>query len=82
MGPELAARLQARAALLDRLVAEAAASAVPTGPTASGGGVGTSEGWVSGPSQGLNLSGSHITTFPTANSRPRTSDTDDLLLEF
>ncbi|MCA6254349.1 MAG: hypothetical protein IM665_04720 [Phenylobacterium sp.] len=66
-GPELAARLEALAAFLDRLEAEAAASAVPTRPTASGDGVGTSEGWVSEPSQGLNLSGSHIPTFPTAD---------------
>lgn len=77
-GPELAARLEALAAFLDRMEAEAAASAVPTRPTASGGGVGTSEGWVSEPSQELNLPGSHIPTFPTADKGAGQTSADDL----
>ncbi len=81
-GPELAARLEALAAFLDRMEAEAAASAVPTRPTASGGGVGTSEGWVSEPSQELNLPGSHIPTFPTADKGAGHTTADDLWFEW
>ena len=81
-GPELAARLKALAAFLDRMEAEAAASAVPTGPTVSGGGVGTSEGWASEPSQWLNVSGSHIPTFPTADKGSWRTTADDLWFEW
>jgi len=81
-GPELAARLEALAAFLDRLEAEAAASAVPTRPTASGDGVGTSEGWVSEPSQELNLPGSHIPTLPTADMEAWLTTADDLAFVF
>lgn len=81
-GPELAARLEALAALLDRLEAEPAASAVPTRPTASGDGVGTSEGWDSEPSQELYLSGSLIPTFPTADKGSWHTAADDLWFEW
>lgn len=81
-GPELAARLEALAAFLDRIEAEAAAAAVPTGPTVSGGGVGTSAGWVSEPSQELNLPGSHIPTLPTADMEAWLTTADDLAFVF
>jgi hypothetical protein len=44
--------------------------------------VGTSEGWVSDPSQGLNLSGSHIPTFPTADRGAWHTAPDDRRFEF
>jgi hypothetical protein len=81
-GPELTARLGALAALLDRMEAEVAASAVPTGPTASGGGVGTSEGGLPEPSPEVNPPGSHIPTFPTADRGACTTTADDLWFEW
>ena len=58
---ELAAWFNELVAVLDLMEAEAAASAVPTGPTASGGGVGTSEGGVPEPSPEVNPL---VPTFP------------------
>ncbi len=81
-GAELAAWFNDLAAVLDLMEAEAAASAVPTGPTASGGGVGTSEGGLPEPSPEINPPGSHIPTFPTADWGACTTAADDLWFEW
>jgi len=63
--------------------AEAGASAVPTGPSASGDGVGTFEGGLPEPSQEVNSTGSHIPTFPTAvRGSCTTTAADDLGFEW
>ena len=81
-GAELATWFNDLAAVLDLMEAEAAASAVPTRPTASGGGVGTSEGGLPEPSPEVNPTGSHIPTFPTADRGACTTTADDLWFEW
>lgn len=79
----LAARgVRSGAAFLDRVEAEAAAAAFPKGPMASSGGVGTSEGGLPEPSQKVKLPGSHIPTFPTANSASGATAAGDLWFEW